>query len=196
MNSNLPTPTARYLNPLKASAMPEDQATPQPRPSGSPQGVVFLASFLFVVWLVVNSSVEAPIVAVGALVSFVLASVFVRRGDVWKITVTPAKVLHFIAYTGVFLVELVKANMNMLRYVYAPRIVIRPGIVKVRMPLTSPIGRLVLANSIALTPGSLVMDLRGDALFIHWLDVKTTNPEEATRMIIGPFEKHLGAVFG
>ncbi|RDJ10576.1 Na+/H+ antiporter subunit E [Rhizobium grahamii] len=176
--------------------MPEDQATPQPRPSGLPQGVVLLASFLFVVWLVVNSSVEAPIVAIGAVVSFVLAWIFARRGDVWKVTVTPAKVVHFIAYTGVFLVELVKANLNMLRYVYAPRIVIRPGIVKVRMPLTSPIGRLVLANSIALTPGSLVMDLRGDALFIHWLDVKTTDPEEATRMIIGPFEKHLGAVFG
>jgi multicomponent Na+:H+ antiporter subunit E len=40
------------------------------------------------------------------------------------------------------------------------------------------------------------MDLRGDALFIHWLDVRTTDTEEATRMIVGPFEKHLGAVFG
>jgi multicomponent Na+:H+ antiporter subunit E len=97
---------------------------------------------------------------------------------------------------GRLLVELVKANISMLGYVYSPRIDIRPGIVKVRMPLKSPIGRLALANSIALTPGSLVMDLRGDALFIHWLDVKTIDPEEATRMIIGPFEKHLGAVFG
>ncbi len=109
---------------------------------------------------------------------------------------TPAKVFHFVAYTGVFLVELVKANINMLRYVYAPRIDIHPGIVKVKMPLKSPIGRLALANSIALTPGSLVMDLRGDALFVHWLDVKTTDPETATQMIIGPFVKHLGAVFG
>ncbi len=176
--------------------MPENRATLQPRPSGLSQGLILLSGFLFVVWLVVNSSMEAPIVAVGALVSLVLASIFMRRGDVWKITVTPAKVLHFIAYTGVFLVELVKANMNMLRYVYAPRIIIRPGIVKVKMSLKSPIGRLALANSIALTPGSLVMDLKGDALFIHWLDVKTTDPEEASQMIIGPFEKHLGAVFG
>jgi multicomponent Na+:H+ antiporter subunit E len=137
-----------------------------------------------------------PIVAVGALVSLVVAWIFVRRGDVWRIRVTPATVVHFIAYTGVFFVELVKANISMLGYVYSPRIDIRPGIVKVRMPLTSPIGRLALANSIALTPGSLVMDIRGDALFIHWLDVKTTDPEEATRMIIGPFEKHLEAVFG
>lgn len=176
--------------------MPEDHATPQSRASGLPQGLILLWSFLFVVWLVINSSVEPPIVGVGALVSLVVAVIFLRRGDVWRIKVTPRKIFHFIAYTGVFLVELVKANVNMLRYVYAPRIDIRPGIIKVRMPLKSPIGRLALANSIALTPGSLVMDLRDDALFIHWLDVKTTDPEDATRMIIGPFERHLGVVFG
>ncbi len=174
--------------------MSESPVTPQPR--SSPQGLIFLSAFLFVVWLIVNSSVEPPIVAVGALVSLVLAFIFIRRGNVWKITATPARALHFIAYTGVFLAELIKANVNMLRYVYAPRIAIRPGIVKVRMPLQSAIGRLALANSIALTPGSLVMDLKDDHLFIHWLDVKTTDPEEATRIIIGPFEKHLGAVFG
>ncbi|WP_160010435.1 Na+/H+ antiporter subunit E [Rhizobium sp. 18055] len=176
--------------------MPEEQGTVQQPSSGLPQGLILLWAFLLVVWLVINSSVAPPIVAVGALVSLVVAWIFVRRGDVWRIRVTPATVVHFIAYTGVFFVELVKANISMLGYVYSPRIDIRPGIVKVRMPLKSPIGRLALANSIALTPGSLVMDIRGDALFIHWLDVKSTDPEEATRMIIGPFEKHLEAVFG
>ena len=58
-----------------------------------------------------------------------------------------------------FAVELVRANINMMRYVYAPRIDIRPGIVKIKTGLKVPIGRLALANSIALTPGSLVMDI-------------------------------------
>jgi len=176
--------------------MPEDHGTTQRRGAGLPQSLIVLWGFLFVVWLVVNSSMEPPIVATGALASFAVAAIFLRRGDVWRIGLTPSKIFHFLAFTGIFLVELVKANLNMLGYVYAPRIDIRPGIVKVRMPLRSPIGRLALANSIALTPGSLVMDLKDDALFIHWLDVKSTDPDEATRMIIGPFEKHLGAVFG
>ena len=50
----------------------------------------------------------------------------------------------------------------MLRYVYAPRIDINPGIVKIKTRLKTPIGRLALANSIALTPGSLVIDIEGD----------------------------------
>jgi multicomponent Na+:H+ antiporter subunit E len=84
----------------------------------------------------------------------------------------------------------------MMRYVYAPRIDIRPGIVKIRTRLKSPLGRLALANSIALTPGSLVLDIKDDVLFIHWLDVKTIDPDEATGIIAGPFEADLEKAFG
>jgi multicomponent Na+:H+ antiporter subunit E len=99
-------------------------------------------------------------------------------------------------YTGVFAVELLRANINMMRFVYSRRIDIRPGIVKIKTGLKTPLGRLALANSIALTPGSLVVDIEGDTLFVHWLDVKTTDPDEATRIIAGPFEVHLEKVFG
>ena len=75
---------------------------------------------------------------------------------------SPARLYHFVRYTGVFAVELVRANINMLRYVYAPRIDINPGIVKIKTRLKTPVGRLALANSIALTPGSLVIDIEGD----------------------------------
>jgi multicomponent Na+:H+ antiporter subunit E len=58
------------------------------------------------------------------------------------------------------------------------------------------VGRLALANSIALTPGSLVVDMEGDSLFIHWLDVKTTDQEKASLAIAGAFEEHLEKTFG
>lgn len=159
-------------------------------------GLPVLWLLLFALWLIVNSSLAAPILITGAIVSFAIAWIFSRRSTVWNITITPRAAWHFLVYTGVFFAELVKANLNMLRYVYSPRIDIRPGIVKVHMRLKSPLGRLALANSIALTPGSLVMDIRGETMFVHWLDVKTTDPDEATEMIAGPFERQLEAVFG
>lgn len=153
--------------------------------------------FLFVLWLIINSSMAAPIVVTGALISLVISWISTRGDSVWEeIPFTSQAGYHFLAYTVVFLIELVKANLNMLRYVYSPRIDIHPGIVKIHLRLKSPIGRLALANSIALTPGSLVMDIRKDFLFVHWLDVKTENLDLATEMIAGPFEKHLGATFG
>jgi multicomponent Na+:H+ antiporter subunit E len=105
-------------------------------------------------------------------------------------------VYHFVLFTGAFLVELVRANINVMRYVFSPRIDIKPGIVRIKTRLKTPVGRLALANSIALTPGSLVIDIKDEDLFIHWLDVKTTDTDEATRAIAGAFEEHLGQTFG
>ncbi|GAA2814449.1 Membrane bound protein complex subunit mbxA [Aminobacter aminovorans] len=159
-------------------------------------GLPVLWLLLFILWLIVNASLATPILVTGAVISFAVALIFARRSNVWDIAITPRSAWHFLAYTAVFFTELVKANLNMLRYVYSPRIDIHPGIVRVRIRLKSPIGRLALCNSIALTPGSLMMDVRGEALFIHWLDVKTSDPDQATQMIVAPFEKHLEAVFG
>jgi multicomponent Na+:H+ antiporter subunit E len=101
-----------------------------------------------------------------------------------------------VRYTGVFVLELVRANVAMMRCVFAPQIRIAPGVVEIKTKLKAPVARLALANSIALTPGSLCLDIDGDRLYIHWLDVKTTDLDEASRLIAGPFEEHLEKTFG
>ena len=53
----------------------------------------------------------------------------------------------------------------------SPSLPINPGIVEVKTRLTSKIGRLFPANSITLIPGTLTVDIKGDSLFIHWVDV-------------------------
>jgi multicomponent Na+:H+ antiporter subunit E len=152
---------------------------------------------LTLLWIAANSSFAVESVASGALISAALAYIFTQKTNVWQgVRFSPSRFYSFILYTGVFAVELLRANINMMRYVYAPRIDIKPGIVKIKTRLKTPLGRLSLANSIALTPGSLVVDIEGDTLFVHWLDVKTTDPDEATRIIAGPFEEHLEKVFG
>jgi multicomponent Na+:H+ antiporter subunit E len=159
-------------------------------------GFISLWLVLLFIWVASNSSFAIESVIVGIVIAAVLAWKFGSNTDVWQsIKLSPSRFYHFMRYTGRFLVELVRANVNMLGYVYSPRIDIAPSIVKIKTKLKSPIGRLALANSIALTPGSLVMDIDGDAMYIHLLDVKTTNPDEATRIIAGPFEEHLEKVF-
>ena len=161
------------------------------------EGFFWLWLLLTFLWIAANSSFAVESVASGVLISAALAFIFTQKTGVWRgIRFSPSRRYHFIRYTGVFAVELVRANFNMMRYVYAPRIDITPGIVKIKTGLRSPLGRLALANSIALTPGSLVLDIEDDVLLIHWLDVKTTDPKEATRMIAGPFEAELEKAFG
>lgn len=157
---------------------------------------------LFVLWAIVNASLEPALIVAGVAVALAITRLFSGRekswsGRIWRsLAVTPRALWHFLAYLGIFLIELVRANVGMLRYVYARHIDIHPGVVKVETRLASPLGRLALANSIALTPGSLVLGLEGSVLYVHWLDVRTNDREEATRQIVGPFEKHLEAAFG
>jgi len=160
-------------------------------------GCVWLWVLLTFIWFAANSSLAAESIVTGALISALLAYMLTRKSDAWRdIRFSPARLYHFIKYSGVFLLELVRANISMMRYVFAPHIDINPGVVEIKTKLKTPVGRLALANSIALTPGSLVIEMQGDSMFIHWLDVKTTDPDETARLIAGPFEHHLEKVFG
>jgi multicomponent Na+:H+ antiporter subunit E len=164
------------------------------KPAG---GFVYLWILLTFIWFAANSSLAPESIATGALIAAVLAYLLSRKSAVWRdVRFSPVRLYHFVRYTGVFAVELVRANINMMRYVFARRIDISPGIVEIRTKLKTPVGRLALANSIALTPGSLVVDIDKDRLFIHWLDVTTTDPDEAARQIAGPFEERLEKIFG
>ena len=174
--------------------MEPDEPNADLKPSG---GFFWLWIFLTFVWIAISSSLAVESVVTGALISAALAYTFTRMFEIWRgIRFSPSRLYHFILYTGVFVVELVRANINMMRYVYAPRISVNPRVVKVRTGLKSPIGRLALANSISLTPGSLVLDVAEDGLVIHSLDMQAVDPDEATRIIAGPFENHLEKIFG
>ncbi len=152
---------------------------------------------LLLIWLVANDSLAMEIVLVGAVLAAVLAILFAPFARVYAdIRWSPRVLLNAFAFLGVFLWELVLANLNVARLVFSPRIRIRPGIVEIKTRLQSPMGRMVLANAITLTPGTLVVDIRDDSLFIHWIVVSSEDPEAATRDIAGRFEKYLEVIYG
>ena len=109
---------------------------------------------------------------------------------------TPKRLAYSLVYILYLFKEIIKANLDVARRVIQPRIPINPGIVEVRTRLKSPIGRMILANSITLTPGTLSVDIKGDHLFIHWIDVTDIDEQKATEKIVAGFEKYLEVIFG
>jgi multicomponent Na+:H+ antiporter subunit E len=53
---------------------------------------------------------------------------------------------------------------------------------------------MLLANTITLTPGTLTVDVIGEYLYIHWIDVVTKDIEEATKIIAGDFENLIKSI--
>ena len=152
---------------------------------------------LFIIWMVANGSLAFDTVIAGAVISAVIAVAFATFSGVYStIRWTPTVFYYYVLYLAVFFVELVKANIAVMRLVFSPRINIKPGIIEIKTELKSPIGRLALANTITLTPGTLVVDIRGDSLFVHCINLDSIDQEKATAEISGRFEKLLKVIYG
>ena len=152
---------------------------------------------LLLIWLIANGTLASDSVITGVVITAAIALAFAAFSRVYSVIRWSPRVIYtYLRYFGVFIQELVKANVNVMRYVFSPHIDIHPGIVEIKTQLQSPMGRLALANSITLTPGTLVVDIRGDSLFIHWINVTATDPVAATEEVAGRFEKYLKVIYG
>jgi len=152
---------------------------------------------LLLIWVIANGTLAFDTLLTGVVVTAAIAFAFAAFSRVYSvIRWSPRVIANYLMYLAVFLIELTRANLNVMRLVFSPRIVIKPGIVEIKTRLQSPIGRLALANSITLTPGTLVVDIKGDSLFIHWINIGATDPVAATNAISARFEKYLEVIYG
>lgn len=159
----------------------------------------FLIGFIILVlfWFLLNNTLDLTIILIGIGLSALLALLFCYRCDVFsEIRITPKAFLFTILYIFVFLFELIKSNLDVVRRVLMPSLPINPGIVKVKTKLKSKMGRMILANSITLTPGTLTVDVQEDTFYIHWIDVETEDIDKATEKITRKFEKYLEVIYG
>ncbi len=158
---------------------------------------VVMSLLLFGVWLLLNASLDSQVLLVGGGVSVFIALFLCSNCSLFsEIKFSPKSFVYFFIYIFVFLWALVKSNLDVARRVVSPSLPINPGIVEVKTKLKSKIGRIVLANSITLTPGTLTIDIIDDSLFIHWIDVSSKDVEGATKAIVDDFEKYLEVIYG
>ena len=66
---------------------------------------------------------------------------------------------------------------------------------EVKTKLKSKMARMILANSITLTPGTLTVEVQDDSFFIHWIDVKSTEIDKASKELVEKFEKYLEEIY-
>jgi multicomponent Na+:H+ antiporter subunit E len=108
----------------------------------------------------------------------------------------PLRYLWALLYIPVLFYYMLAANLDVVYRVIHPKMPIKPGIVKVKTRLRSDSARAALANSITLTPGTLSVDITDDGyLYVHWINVKTTDVGDATRRIVARFEGFLERIF-
>jgi multicomponent Na+:H+ antiporter subunit E len=75
--------------------------------------------------------------------------------------------LRFLAY---FIVQSLRGGLQVAGLALRPRMGLRPGFHEVDLRLPEGIGRILLANTLSLLPGTLSVELQGNRLCLHVLD--------------------------
>ena len=159
-----------------------------------------LATFIvcFVFWVLLDFTFKVEELIAGAVVALLVAlftaRFFIKEDAGWFFN--PGRFFGLIGFWCVtFVGELIKANVNMAKICFGGCKNINPGIVKIPTEMKSDYGLAALSNSITLTPGTITMEVAEEDgqnyLYVHWIDVKETDPEKAGEAIKGTLEKGL-----
>ncbi len=131
---------------------------------------MLLLFFLF--WVIFNGAVTVEIVVFGVVIALLVFAFACKFMDysVQKEKRLMKKSGYFLYYVGVLILEILKANLAVLRLLLSQREIVDPVMVSFRTDLQSRVARLILANSITLTPGTITVSMQGDQLVVHCLD--------------------------
>lgn len=151
---------------------------------------------VFALWMLLFWSLDPWVIGTGVFFALLVGTML---GDIYpdglEKVIHPRRWLYFLIYLPYFLYYCIRANIDVAARVIHPDVPIRPGIVKVRTTLTSEMAKTFLANSITLTPGTLTVDLDGQDLYIHWINIHTDDARRRTAEICGRFEPLLRRIF-
>lgn len=150
----------------------------------------------WIIWLLLGWTLNYQELIAGAAVAFITAGLFggylpLEVGKLFN----PVRWFWLLVYIPVFGWQCLKANIDVALRVLSPGLNLKPGIVKIKTSLKSDIAKVFLANSITMTPGTLTVEIKDDTLYIHWIEIRSEDPEEMARLIKGPFEFFLKRIF-
>jgi multicomponent Na+:H+ antiporter subunit E len=160
-------------------------------------GKISAILMLFALWVLLSSPVSREELIAGALLSLLLILTPASSPELLKeLVLTPKRIIYILGFLAVFVIEVIKSNIDVALRVVKPVIPIKPGIVQVNTKLSSKPARLLLANAITLTPGTITVDIHKDQLFIHWIYIDAEDVDTATKKIVSKFERYLEVIFG
>lgn len=128
-----------------------------------------MAVLLFVFWIVLNGRLAADVLISGAVSALAIWGFAIRftgwslRKDKQALILLPSVVAYFVR----LFIEIFKANIGVLKIVLNGKT--DPYIRTIQTPLKTKMARVLLANSITLTPGTVTIQLDGDKLTVHCL---------------------------
>ena len=143
---------------------------------------ISLALAMFLLWLLLSGHTEPLILSFGVVSSVMVAGLAWRmdKADAYGYPLA-LRWLRLPGYLLWLLREIVRANVNVARIILHPKLPISPIMVPFRARMRTDLCRMIYANSITLTPGTITTGTHGQLLRIHaltWQDVDGREEDE------------------
>jgi len=133
-------------------------------------------------WIVLAQTINLEVVLVGILVCsliFLFNEPLINAYPKNKsISILILNIKYSILYISVLVEEIFKSNLHVAKIVLSPKLNISPSVVIINTKLKNELNKIILANSITLTPGTLTLDLYDDKLVVHCLDLESAGSVE------------------
>ena len=128
-----------------------------------------LAAILMAVWLLFSGHFDPLFLTLGAI--SVLFAVYIGyRMEVVDQEGHPVRITTraLIFFPWLFW-EIIKSNIDVAKVILSPSMSIQPQVFTVTAAQKTAVGRVIYANSITLTPGTVTIDVRGNQFDVHAL---------------------------
>lgn len=142
-----------------------------------------LAIALAVLWLLLSGYFDQPILLAMGAVSVLIVVLISRRMDLVDHEGHPVHLgIGVLLYWPWLLKEIIVSSIDVSRVILQRKMPIRPSVFTVRASQRSTVGRVIFANSITLTPGTLTIAVDDDLLTIHALTAGAASGWEESEM--------------
>lgn len=131
---------------------------------------LILGAAVFAVWLLLSGHYDPFLLIVGVLCSAGVVYVALRMNVVDEEGVPMIHIgPRIFGYIPWFLLEIWKSNIDATKVILSPSLPINPKLFRVRGLQRTDLGRMIFANSITLTPGTITVAVQGDTFHVHAL---------------------------
>lgn len=127
---------------------------------------------LILFWIVLNGKFTWEIFTIGALISaalYLFLYRFVGYSPKRELQLIK-RGLKFILYLLILIKEVIVANCKVIYYIYNSKLEVEPRVVSFRKNFKEEHHKVLLAESITLTPGTITVHLEGNRYTVHCLD--------------------------
>ncbi|MCX7555060.1 Na+/H+ antiporter subunit E [Marinicella sp. S1101] len=148
---------------------------------------ISLSITLALFWLANSGHYNALLLSLGAL-SVIFVVYLAYRMDVLDHETQPLMQLttKLPSYYTWLIKEIILSNIKVVKHVWLGQETIKPALKTIKSNQTTDVGRVIYANSITLTPGTVAIDLNDDEILVHALmqeDIEALDEGEMDRRI-------------